>query len=107
MVQQILAALAWVVSAAVVTGIAGAIIGEILRLLSRRITGPRFAWLLSNLTLGEGFGFGLLIASFLVAGAYSAMSGGAIEYGHAWFRYIVGAAVAFGVYGIVTSRRST
>jgi hypothetical protein len=106
MLQQLLAILAWIAGAAVVVGIAGAIVGEFLRFLSRRITSARIAWLCGNLTLGEGFGLGLLVVSFIVAGAYVAISGGLIDYGSAWIRYAVGAAVAFAAYGVVASRRS-
>jgi hypothetical protein len=105
MLQQGLAILAWVVGAAVVVGVAGAIVGEALRFVSRRITSPRVAWLCGNLSLDEGFGLGLLAASFIVAGAY-ALVGSEIDLGYAWFRYAVGAAVAFAAYGIVASRRS-
>jgi hypothetical protein len=106
MFQQIFAILASVIGAAVVVGVAGAIVGEALRFISRRVTNPRIAWLCGNLSLGEGFGLGLLAASFIVAGAYVAASGGGAEYGYAWLRYLVGAAVAFAAYGIVASRRS-
>lgn len=106
MLQQILAVLAWVAGAAVVVGIAGAIVGEVLRFLSRRIRSPRVAWLCGDLSLGEGFGLGLLVASFIVAGAYVAMSGGLVDYGSAWIRYLIGAAVAYAAYGVVASRRS-
>jgi hypothetical protein len=107
MVQQILAVLAWVGSAAIVMAVAGAIVGEILRFLSAGVTSPRLAWLFGSLTRGEGFGLGLLIATFIVAAAYAAISGGAIDYGSAWIRYTIGAAVAFAGYGLVASRRST
>lgn len=107
MVQQAIAFLAWVASAAIVMAVAGTIVGEILRFVSGRIMSPRSAWLVGSLTRGEGFGLGLLFATFIVAIAYSAISGGAIGYGAAWFRYTVGAAVAFAVYGLVASRRSS
>jgi hypothetical protein len=107
MVQQTIAFLAWVASAAIVMAVAGIIVGEILKFLSGRVTSPRFAWLIGNLTLGEGFGLGLLFATFIVAGAYTAISGGAIDYGAAWLRYMIGAAVAFAIYGLVASRRAS
>ena len=106
MVQQTITFLAWVASAAIVMAVAGVIVGEILRFLSGRITSPHSAWLVGNLTRGEGFGLGMLLGTFIVAGAYTAISGGAIDYGAAWFRYTVGAAVAFALYGVVASRRS-
>jgi hypothetical protein len=106
MLQQILAALGWVVSAAVVAGLAGAIIGEVLKFVSRRVADTRLGWLFGDLGFGEAFGLGLLIATFVVAGAYSAISGGAVPYGSAWFRYAIGAGVAFAAYGVVASRRS-
>lgn len=106
MLQQVLAILAWIVGAAVVVGVAGAIVGEALRFISRRVTNPKIAWLCGNLSLGEGFGLGLLVASFVVAGAYAAAAGEGIDYGDAWFRYAIGGAVAFAAYGIVASRRS-
>ncbi len=102
MLQQVLGAVVWIVGAAVVVGIAGAVVGEILRFISRRMEG---SWLFGNLTLGEGFGLGLVVATFIVAGAYSAFSGGEIPFGSAWFRYAAGAVVAFAAYGIVASRR--
>jgi hypothetical protein len=106
MVQQTIAFLAWVASATIVMAVAGVIIGEILRFLSGRISNPRSAWLIGDLTRGEGFGLGLLLATFIVAGAYTAISGGSIDYSDAWFRYTIGAAVAFAAYGLVASRRS-
>ncbi len=106
MLEQILAPLLSILSAAVVVGVAGAIIGEILRFLSRRVINPRRAWLWGSLSFGEGFGFGLLIASLLVAVAYGTISGGEISYGSAWLRYAIGAAIAFAAYGIVAARRS-
>jgi hypothetical protein len=106
MLEQIFEILAWIVGAAVVVGVAGAVAGEALRFVSRRITNPKIAWLCGNLSLGEGFGLGLLVASFVVAGAYTAAGGGVIDYGYAWFRYAIGAAVAFAAYGIVALRRS-
>ena len=106
MFQQILAILASVVAAAVVVGVAGAIVGEVLRFISRRVSNPKIAWLCGNLSLGEGFGLGILVASFIVAGAYAAISGGAVDYGSAWFRYAIGGAIAFAAYGAVASRRS-
>ncbi len=106
MLQQILAALGWVVSAAVVAGLAGAIIGEVLKVISRRLVHTRLGWLFGDLGFGEAFGLGLLVATFVVAGVYSIISGGAIPYGSAWFRYAIGAAVAFAAYGVVASRRS-
>ena len=105
MVQQTIAFLAWVASAAIVMAVAGGIVGEVLKFLSSRVTSPRFAWLVGNLTRGEGFGLELLLATFIVAAAYTAISGGAIDYGAAWFRYMIGAAVAFAVYGLVASRK--
>lgn len=107
MVQQTIAFLAWVASATIVMAVAGIIVGEILKFLSSRVTSQRSAWLVGNLTMGEGFGLGLVVATFIVAGAYTAMSGGAIDYGTAWLRYVIGAAVAFAAYGIVASRRSS
>ena len=67
--------------------VAGVIVGEILHLLSGRISNPRSAWLIGDLTRGEGFGLGLLLATFIVAGAYGTNSGGSIDYGAAWVRY--------------------
>ncbi|MBN9251725.1 MAG: hypothetical protein BGO03_10350 [Mesorhizobium sp. 61-13] len=106
MLQQIFEFLAWVVGAAVVVGVAGAIVGEALRFISRRVTNPKIAWLCGNLSLGEGFGLGLVVASFIVAGAYAAAGGDGVDYGYAWFRYAIGGALAFAAYGIVASRRS-
>ena len=107
MVQQTIAFFAWVASAAIVMAVAGVVVGEVLRFLSGRISSPHSAWLIGNLTRGEGFGLGLLLATFIVAAAYTAISGGSIDYGAAWFRYTIGAAVAFAAYGLVASRRST
>lgn len=107
MVQQTIAALAWVISAAVVMAVAGTIVGEILKFISVRVTSPRFAWLFGKLTMGEAFGLGLLLATFIVAIAYSAISGGTVGYGAAWFHYAIGAAVAFAAYGVVASRRAS
>ena len=106
MIQETIRILSVAIGAAVVVGIAGAIIGELLRFLSRRVTGPSLGWLFGKLSLGEGFGLGLLISTFVVAGAYFAISGGAISYGDAWLRYAVGAALAFAAFGIVSSRKS-
>jgi hypothetical protein len=107
MVQQTLAFLAWIVSAAIVMAVAGTIVGEILRFISGRVKGDRLAWLVGDLSRGEAFGLGLLLATFVVAGAYTAMSGGTADYGGAWIHYTVGAAVAFAVYAIVASRRAS
>jgi hypothetical protein len=106
MVQETIRILGIVVSAAVVMGIAGAILGELLRFLSRRVSMPRLGWLLGNLSQGEGFGLGLLISTFIVAGVFSAISGGSVDYGSAWFRYAIGAALAFAAFGLVSGRRS-
>ena len=106
MVQETIRILGIVVSAAVVMGIAGAILGELLRFLSRRVSMPRLDWLLGNLSQGEGFGLGLLISTFIVAGVFSAISGGAVDYGSAWFRYAIGAALALAAFGLVSGRRS-
>jgi hypothetical protein len=106
MVQQTIAFLAWVASAAIVMAVAGTIVGEILKFLSSQVTSPRSAWLIGNLTRGEGFGLGLLLATVIVAGAYAAISGGEIGYGAAWIRYTVGAAVAFAAYGLVAPQIS-
>jgi hypothetical protein len=105
-IQETVRILGVAVSAAVVVGIAGAIIGELLRFLSRRVTSQRFGWLFGNLSQGEGFGLGLLISTFVVAGGYFAISGGAIGYGDAWLRYAAGAALAFAAFGIASNRRS-
>lgn len=105
-IQEIVRILSIAIGAAVVMGIAGAIVGELLRFISRRVTSPRFGWLLGNLSQGEGFGLGLLISTFLAAGAYFAISGGAMGYGDAWFRYAIGAALAFAAFGLISSRRS-
>ena len=75
MVQHTIAFLAWVASATIVMAVAGLIVGEILRFLSGRISNPRSAWLIGDLTRGEGFGLGLLFATFIVAGAYAAIVG--------------------------------
>jgi hypothetical protein len=86
--------------------IAGAVVGESLRFLSRRLGSPRFGWLFGNLSQGEGFGLGMLLSTFVVAGVYSAISGGTVDYGTAWFKYAIGAALAFAAFGIVSGRRS-
>ena len=104
--QETIRILSVVIGATIVMGISGAIVGELLRFVSRRVTGPSLGWLFGKLSLGEGFGLGLLISTFLVAGAYFVLSGGTIGYGDAWFRYAIGAALAFAAFGIVSSRRT-
>jgi len=105
-IQETVRILGVAVGAAVVMGIAGAIIGELLRFFSRRVASERFGWLVGNLSLGEGFGLGLLISTFVVAAAYVAIGGGATGYGDAWLRYAVGAVLAFAAFGLVSSRKS-
>lgn len=105
-IQEAIRILGVVVGAAVVMGIAGAIVGELLKHMSRRVNSQRFGWLVGNLSQGEGFGLGLLVSTFVVAGAYFAISGGTVGYGAAWFRYAIGAALAFAAFGLISGRRS-
>lgn len=105
MIKEAILVLSAVVSTSLVMAVAGAVVGEMLRFISRRITSQRLGWLFGNLSPEEGFGLGLLIATFLVAGAYSAASGGVIGYGSAWFRYAAGAAIAFVIFCFITRNK--
>lgn len=105
MIKEAILILGVVISTSLVMAVAGAVVGEILRFMSRRITSQRFGWLFGNLAPEEGFGLGLMVATFLVAGANSAASGGLVDYGSAWFKYAAGAAIAFIVYCFVTRNK--
>ena len=105
MIKEAILILSAVVSTSLVMAVAGAVVGEMLRFISRRITSPRISWLFGNLSPEEGFGLGLLMATLLVAGAYSAASGGVVGYGSAWFRYAAGAAIAFVIFCLITRNK--
>lgn len=84
--------LANIVSAAIVMGLAGLIAGHLLRLISQRFAGGRLAWLLGNLSLVEGFVFGLILMSVVVAAVQSWIT--SADMGAAWLRYAAGGCVA-------------
>ncbi|TPL00609.1 MULTISPECIES: hypothetical protein [unclassified Mesorhizobium] len=100
MFLDVLRFLGGIASAAAVIAFAGAIAGNLLRSLSRRVTSRRLGWLLGDLSAAEAFGIGLLLMTFVVAAMHGWIGSSAI--GPAWFRYATGAGVAFCVFLMAT-----
>jgi hypothetical protein len=101
MFLEILSFLGGIAGTAVVMAIAGAVAGQLLRTLSRRVTDERVAWLLGDLSAAEAFGMGLVLMTVLIA-AFDAWVGAGS--GYAWFKCAVGAAIAFWTFLLVSRR---
>ncbi|MDW6024175.1 hypothetical protein SAZ10_20715 [Mesorhizobium sp. BAC0120] len=102
MFLEILSFVGGIAVTAVVMAIAGAVAGQLLRTLSRRVSDERVAWLLGDLSAAEAFGMGLVLMTVLVAAFDTWL--GAASMGYAWFKYAVGAAIAFWTFLLVSRR---
>lgn len=102
MFLEILRFVGGIASTAIAMAVTGAITGQLLRTLSRRVTSERLAWLLGDLSAAEAFGIGLVLMTLVASALHSWVGAGSM--GYAWFRYAVGASVAFYAFFLVFQR---